>query len=39
MVGGMILARSLKEAEGLEFLADCQGFLRDAVSGTKGFRT
>lgn len=34
MVGGMILARSLKGEEGLEFLADCQGFLRDAVSGT-----
>ena len=32
MVGGMILARSLKEPEGLEFLEDCQGFLRNALS-------
>jgi len=33
MVGGLILARSLQESEGLEFLQDCQGFLRDALSG------
>ena len=32
MVGGLILARSLKESEGLEFLQDCQGFLRDVLS-------
>ena len=33
MVGGMIVARSLKEPEGLKFLEDCQGFLRNSISG------
>jgi len=32
MVGGLIVARNLKESEGLEFLEDCQGFLRDALT-------
>jgi len=32
MVGGLILARSLKDSERLEFLADCREFLREALS-------
>lgn len=31
MVGGQILARVLDGQSGAEFLADCQGFLRDAL--------
>jgi TetR/AcrR family transcriptional repressor of nem operon len=31
MVGGQILARSLNSAEGAQFLADCQEFLRAAL--------
>jgi TetR/AcrR family transcriptional repressor of nem operon len=31
MVGGLILARGLKESEGLEFLNDCHSFLGDAL--------
>lgn len=33
MVGGQILARALGAQEGPQFLADCQGFLRDALTG------
>lgn len=33
MVGGQILARALNDQEGAQFLADCQGFLRDALMG------
>jgi TetR/AcrR family transcriptional repressor of nem operon len=33
MVGGQILARALNGQEGMQFLADCQGFLRDALTG------
>lgn len=33
MVGGQILARSLNGQQGAQFLADCQGFLRDALTG------
>jgi TetR/AcrR family transcriptional regulator, transcriptional repressor for nem operon len=33
MVGGQILARSLGDQEGAQFLAECQGFLRDALIG------
>jgi hypothetical protein len=32
MVGGLIVARGLKEPERLEFLKDCQFFLREALS-------
>jgi len=32
MVGGLIVARGLKEPERLEFLKDCQSFLREALS-------
>ncbi|MBV8274267.1 MAG: TetR/AcrR family transcriptional regulator [Verrucomicrobia bacterium] len=32
MIGGLILARGLRESDGLEFLKDCQGFLKDALS-------
>ena len=32
MVGGLIVARGLKEPERLEFLKDCQAFLREALS-------
>jgi hypothetical protein len=35
MVGGQILARLLNNTEGAQFLADCQGFLRDALIGGK----
>lgn len=35
MVGGQILARSLGGEEGIQFLADCQGFLRDNLSYEK----
>jgi hypothetical protein len=41
MVGGIILARSLNEAEGTDLLNDCRRFLRDALanrSGTSGLR-
>jgi TetR/AcrR family transcriptional regulator, transcriptional repressor for nem operon len=31
MLGGLILARGMKEAEGLEFLKDCHSFLRGAL--------
>jgi TetR/AcrR family transcriptional regulator, transcriptional repressor for nem operon len=33
MVGGQILARALNGQEGAQFLADCQRFLRDALTG------
>jgi len=36
MVGGLILARTLSSADGAQFLADCQGFLRDALVGETG---
>jgi TetR/AcrR family transcriptional regulator, transcriptional repressor for nem operon len=32
MVGGMILARGLKESEGRKFLEECHHFLRDALA-------
>jgi TetR/AcrR family transcriptional regulator, transcriptional repressor for nem operon len=32
MVGGLIIARSLKESEGLELLQDCQAFLETALA-------
>ena len=32
MVGGLVLARGLKEAEALELLKDCHAFLRDALA-------
>jgi TetR/AcrR family transcriptional repressor of nem operon len=32
MVGGLIVARALKESERAEFLKDCQAFLREALS-------
>ena len=32
MVGGLIIARGLKDPERLEFLKDCQAFLREALS-------
>lgn len=32
MLGGLILARGLPESEALNFLKDCQTFLRDAVA-------
>ena len=32
MVGGLILARALKEPDGLEFLKDCQRFLQNVLS-------
>jgi TetR/AcrR family transcriptional repressor of nem operon len=32
MVGGLILARAVKEPDGLEFLKDCQRFLQNALS-------
>jgi TetR/AcrR family transcriptional regulator, transcriptional repressor for nem operon len=32
MVGGLIVARGLKESERAEFLKDCQAFLREALS-------
>jgi hypothetical protein len=34
MVGGLILARGLNESEGLEFLKDCHGFLREALASS-----
>jgi TetR/AcrR family transcriptional repressor of nem operon len=34
MVGGLILARALKESEGLEFLNECHSFLRDALANS-----
>jgi hypothetical protein len=34
MVGGLILARALKESEGLEFLSECHSFLRDALANS-----
>jgi TetR/AcrR family transcriptional regulator, transcriptional repressor for nem operon len=33
MVGALIVARGLKESEGLEFLKDCQQFLQEALGG------
>jgi len=32
MVGGLVLARGLKEAKALELLKDCHAFLRDALA-------
>ena len=32
MVGGLIVARGLKESERAEFLKNCQAFLREALS-------
>ena len=32
MVGGLILARGLKQSERAGFLADCQGFLKEALT-------
>jgi len=32
MVGGLILARALNESEGMKFLKDCHGFLREALA-------
>src|SRR5262249_21421676 len=32
MVGGLVLARGLKESEALELLNDCHAFLRDALA-------
>jgi len=32
MVGGLIIARGLKDPERLVFLKDCQAFLREALS-------
>jgi TetR/AcrR family transcriptional regulator, transcriptional repressor for nem operon len=32
MVGGLILARGMKESEGLEFLKECHRFLHDALT-------
>lgn len=34
MVGGLVLARALKESEGLEFLKECHSFLRDALTNS-----
>jgi hypothetical protein len=34
MVGGLILARGLKKSEGLEFLKDCHGFLRESLANS-----
>jgi len=34
MVGGLILARGMKESEGLEFLKDCHSFLRRALANS-----
>ena len=34
MVGGLILARGMKESEGLEFLKDCHSFLRSALANS-----
>jgi TetR/AcrR family transcriptional regulator, transcriptional repressor for nem operon len=35
MVGGQILARTLGSQEGAQFLAQCQGFLRDALMAAR----
>jgi TetR/AcrR family transcriptional regulator, transcriptional repressor for nem operon len=34
MVGGLVLARGLEEAEALELLKDCHAFLRDALANS-----
>jgi len=34
LVGGLVLARGLKEAEALELLKDCHAFLRDALASS-----
>jgi len=34
MVGGLVLARGLREAEALELLKDCHAFLRDALANS-----
>jgi hypothetical protein len=34
MLGGLILARGMKESEGLEFLKDCRSFLRRALANS-----
>jgi len=34
MVGGLVLARGLKEAEALELLKDCQAFLLDTLANS-----
>ena len=34
MVGGLVLARGMKEAEALELLKDCQGFLLDTLANS-----
>jgi hypothetical protein len=35
MVGGLVLARGLKDTEALELLKDCHAFLRDALASSK----
>jgi hypothetical protein len=34
MVGGLVLARGLEEAEALELLKDCQAFLLDTLANS-----
>jgi TetR/AcrR family transcriptional repressor of nem operon len=36
MVGGLIIARGLKESERAEFLKDCHAFLREALADSPG---
>lgn len=36
MVGGLVVARGMTEAEALEFLKDCQAFLRTALADLAG---
>jgi TetR/AcrR family transcriptional regulator, transcriptional repressor for nem operon len=38
MVGGLILARGMKESERLEFLEDCHSFLRGALANSEAER-
>jgi TetR/AcrR family transcriptional repressor of nem operon len=38
MVGGLILARALKESEGRKFLKDCHAFLREALASASSHK-